>query len=587
MQRAVLIPLIVACALFMENMDSTVITTSLPAIAADIGESPLALKLALTSYLVSLAVFIPISGWVADRYGSRTVFAAAIGVFMGGSLLCAASDSLHAFVIARFLQGIGGAMMVPVGRLVLMRAVEKRDYVAALNYLTIPALLGPVIGPALGGAITLYFHWRWIFLINIPIGISESSSCCGTSRTSAKPPSRNSTWQDSRCPASGLSLSMLGFSALGGHLLPMPITAACIVAGAAALFAYVRHAQRIEHPVIDLRLFRVPTFWHGVVPGSLFRIGLGATPFLLPLLFQIGFGLNPLQSGLLTCATAGRRDVHEDDDGLHPASLGLSHVLSVNGIAGVRDHRHLRTLHRHDAARDHYRRAAAVRVSALAPVHGAQCRHACRHRAAGHEPGDQHLQHGAAPVAEHRHRGGRLPAADLQRAAGSRGARDGRLLAGVRGDRADLRGRAAHSPAPVEGRGPGGIGPHEGLTRARAAVDSERHWRVNSAKMQWRTQGGVVMNPKSPQAAPTETGATPEQVSGETIREAATESVRAGVDIRARVHDVTLLALKGAAVRSAWRARGGGRGHRGHGAGRRAEPRRIAPGAIRSVPRVG
>jgi MFS family permease len=171
LQRAVLIPLIVACALFMENMDSTVITTSLPAIATDIGENPLALKLALTSYLVSLAVFIPISGWVADRYGSRTVFSVAIIVFVGGSLLCAISNSLPAFIASRFVQGIGGAMMVPVGRLVLMRAVPKHEYVSALNYLTIPALMGPVIGPALGGAITLYFHWRWIFIINVPIGL--------------------------------------------------------------------------------------------------------------------------------------------------------------------------------------------------------------------------------------------------------------------------------------------------------------------------------------------------------------------------------------------------------------------------------
>src|SRR6266851_4272554 len=151
MERNVLIPLIVACSLFMENMDSTVIATSLPAIAIDIGESPLALKLALTSYLVGLAVFIPISGWVADRLGSRTVFASAIVVFVAGSLLCAVSSTLAAFVAARFLQGIGGAMMVPVGRLVLLRAVPKDELLVALNYLTIPALLGPVTGPALGG----------------------------------------------------------------------------------------------------------------------------------------------------------------------------------------------------------------------------------------------------------------------------------------------------------------------------------------------------------------------------------------------------------------------------------------------------
>src|SRR3982074_1437563 len=169
--REHIVPLIVAVALFMENMDSTVIATSLPAIAADIGESPLALKLALTSYLVGLAVFIPISGWVADRLGSRTVFASAIVVFVAGSLLCAVSGTLAAFVAARFLQGIGGAMMVPVGRLVLLRAVPKDELLVALNYLTIPALLGPVTGPARGGGITLYFSWRWIFLINLPIGV--------------------------------------------------------------------------------------------------------------------------------------------------------------------------------------------------------------------------------------------------------------------------------------------------------------------------------------------------------------------------------------------------------------------------------
>src|SRR5450830_115859 len=171
MQRHVLIPLIVACALFMENMDSTVLATSLPAIARDIGENPLALKLALTSYLVALAIFIPISGWVADRYGSRTIFAAAIVVFLAGSLLCAVSSTLTYFVVARFIQGIGGAMMVPVGRLVLLKTVPKSGLVAALNYLTIPALLGPIIGPPLGGLITQYFNWRGIFLINVPISI--------------------------------------------------------------------------------------------------------------------------------------------------------------------------------------------------------------------------------------------------------------------------------------------------------------------------------------------------------------------------------------------------------------------------------
>ena len=314
-------------------MDSTVITTSLPAIATDIGESPLALKLALTSYLVSLAVFIPISGWVADRYGSRSVFAAAIVVFMGGSLLCAASGTLTAFVISRFLQGIGGAMMVPVGRLVLMRAVPKRNYVAALNYLTIPALLGPVTGPALGGAITLYFHWRWIFLVNVPISILGLFLVLRHITNVREPDMPAFDLRGFALSSVGLSVLMLGFSALGGHLLPVTAAAACIVIGTMTLMAYGWHAHRTQHPVVDLRLLKLPTFRNGVLVGSVFRAGLGATPFLLPLLFQIGFGLNPLQSGILTCATAVGAMFMKTITVFILRRFGFRTVLSVNGVA--------------------------------------------------------------------------------------------------------------------------------------------------------------------------------------------------------------------------------------------------------------
>jgi EmrB/QacA subfamily drug resistance transporter len=317
----------------MENMDSTVITTSLPAIATDIGESPLALKLALTSYLVSLAVFIPISGWVADRYGSRSVFAVAIVVFMGGSLLCAVSDTLTAFVISRFLQGIGGAMMVPVGRLVLMRAVPKRNYVAALNYLTIPALLGPVTGPALGGAITLYFHWRWIFLINVPISILGLFLVLRHIPNVREPDMPAFDMRGFALSSVGLSVLMLGFSALGGHLLPVTAAGACIVIGTMTLMAYGWHARRTQHPVVDLRLLKLPTFRNGVLVGGVFRAGLGATPFLLPLLFQIGFGLNPLQSGILTCATAVGAMFMKTITVFILRRFGFRTVLSINGVA--------------------------------------------------------------------------------------------------------------------------------------------------------------------------------------------------------------------------------------------------------------
>ena len=304
MRRAVLVPLIVACALFMENMDSTVIATSLPAIAGDIGENPLALKLALTSYLVSLAVFIPISGWVADRYGSRTVFATAIVVFMGGSLLCAASGSLAEFVGARFLQGMGGAMMVPVGRLVLLRTVAKGELVAALNYLTIPALLAPVVGPPLGGFITLTFNWRWIFLINLPVGVLGLVLVLRHIPNIREPEIPSLDFRGFLLSGIGLSVLVLGLSTLGGHLLSNGVASLCMVAGALALAAYWLHSRRTPHPLLDLQLLKIATMRAGIVGGSLFRTGVGATPFLLPLLLQLGFGLNPLQSGLLTCATA-------------------------------------------------------------------------------------------------------------------------------------------------------------------------------------------------------------------------------------------------------------------------------------------
>src|ERR1041384_5368395 len=166
-----LVPMIVAVSLFMDNMDSTVIATSLPAIAADIGTSPLTLKLAVTSYLLSLAVFIPVSGWTADRFGARTVFRAAIAVFMLGSIGCALSGSLMQFVVARIVEGMGGAMMTPVARLILVRSVERRELINAMIWVTLPALIGPLIGPPVGGFITTYISWHWIFLINVPMGI--------------------------------------------------------------------------------------------------------------------------------------------------------------------------------------------------------------------------------------------------------------------------------------------------------------------------------------------------------------------------------------------------------------------------------
>ena len=298
-----LLPLIVACALFIENMDSTVISTSLPAIASDLGTDPIALKLALTTYLLSLAVFIPISGWVADRFGARPTFISAITVFLLGSVACAASGSLGALVAARFLQGIGGAMMVPVGRLVLLRTGPKQELVKALSWLTIPALVGPVVGPPLGGFITTYYDWRWIFLINLPmgaLGIVLAKRYIPDLGEEAPP----LDWRGFLLAGLGLSAAMFGFSTLGRHLVPFWLALLGLIGGLLALWAYTIHARRHPEPLLDLRLFRLPTYRAGIVGGSLFRIGIGATPFLLPLMLQLGFGLSPVHSGLLTFVSA-------------------------------------------------------------------------------------------------------------------------------------------------------------------------------------------------------------------------------------------------------------------------------------------
>ncbi len=297
------LPLIVACALFIENMDSTVLSTALPAIAHDYGVDPISLKLVLTSYLLSLAVFIPISGWVADRFGARVTFMSAIAVFLLGSVGCAASPSLEWMVLARFVQGMGGAMMVPVGRLVLLRTVEKSELVQALSWLTIPALVGPVAGPPLGGFITTYFDWRWIFLINLPMG-ALGIALAWLYIPALKEPVQPLDWRGFLLSGFGLAFAMFGFSSIGHLQIPAWASIAVLLAGAAALIAYAVHARRAEHPLLDLRLFRIPTYKAGVLGGSLFRIGIGAIPFLLPMMLQVGFGLSPLQSGGLTFVSA-------------------------------------------------------------------------------------------------------------------------------------------------------------------------------------------------------------------------------------------------------------------------------------------
>jgi EmrB/QacA subfamily drug resistance transporter len=299
-----IVPLIVATALFMENMDSTVIATSLPAIAQALGTNPLALKLAVTSYLLSLAICIPASGWTADRFGTRNVFRAAIGVFVLGSIGCAASHSLEEFVLARIVQGAGGAMMTPVGRLIMVRSIDKRRLVNAMSLVTIPALIGPICGPPLGGFITTYASWHWIFLINVPIGfvgIAMASRFIPNIRIEHPDPFDFVGFVLAGGAIAGLAF---GLSAMGLEFLPTSVVASLLCGGAISALAYLIHARRTPAPILDLNLFRLPTFRASIFGGFLFRLGIGALPFLLPLLLQIGFHLTPFESGLITFTTA-------------------------------------------------------------------------------------------------------------------------------------------------------------------------------------------------------------------------------------------------------------------------------------------
>lgn len=299
-----LAPYVVACAMFMQSLDSTVIATALPTIAHSLGESPLRLNVAITCYLLSLAVFIPVSGWTADRFGARRVFSLAIVVFTLGSIACGVAGSLPALVAARILQGMGGALMVPVGRLVLLRTVPKSELVRAMSFVSVPALIGPITGPLLGGFIVTYASWRWIFFINIPIGVLGIvlvNFLVGDLKETGRRPLDRSGFL---LTGIGLASLAFGFENVGRGALPNSIVLGLLAVGAASLGLYVRHARRVDHPIIDLKLFDIPTYAMASIGGFLFRTGLGALPFLLPLMLQVGFGLNALHSGMLTFASA-------------------------------------------------------------------------------------------------------------------------------------------------------------------------------------------------------------------------------------------------------------------------------------------
>ncbi|WP_407181076.1 MFS transporter [Bradyrhizobium sp. STM 3562] len=335
MNKERVIPLIVATALFMENMDSTVIATSLPAIAADIGTSPLTLKLAITSYLLSLAVFIPASGWTADRFGARLVFAIAVGVFMMGSIGCAISSSVTDFVFARILQGMGGAMMTPVGRLVLLRSIDKSALVNAMAWVTVPALIGPVIGPPLGGFITTYFSWHWIFLINIPIGLLGIFMALRFIDPIKSEELERFDLYGLVLAGIGLAGIAFGLSVAGLNLLPWSVVIALIGIGIISMTLYIIHARRTGSPVLDFSMLRLSTLRASIIGGFMFRVGIGALPFLLPLLMQVGFGLTPFQSGLVTFASSAGAMGMKALAARIIRAFGFRNMMTVNAVVSA------------------------------------------------------------------------------------------------------------------------------------------------------------------------------------------------------------------------------------------------------------
>ena len=294
-----LLPWLVAVAFFMQALDTTILNTAVPSIARALGVAPLSMKAVLASYTLSLAVFIPISGWMANRFGTRRVFTGAIGLFTLGSLLCGLARNIHLLVAFRVLQGFGGAMMVPVGRLTLVRAFAKSELVRAMSFVAVPGLVGPMLGPIAGGLITGYFHWSVIFFLNVPIGLAGLHLVwrhLPDYREEATPPL---DLVGLLLFSSGIALLSYVLEVFGEHGLDTAAILALLALSALLLAGYGLHAVRAPHPLLHLALFRIRTF-RAAVSGSFFtRISIGGIPFLFPLLYQVGLGYTPIQSGLL------------------------------------------------------------------------------------------------------------------------------------------------------------------------------------------------------------------------------------------------------------------------------------------------
>lgn len=331
-RRNTLTAFLVATAFFMENLDATVITTAIPAMARDFGVLPIELNLGISAYLLTLGVFIPISGWIADRYGGRRVFCSALILFTLASLACGLVNNLWAFIALRVLQGIGGAMMVPVGRLVLLRNTPKQDLLKMMSIIIWPGLLAPVLGPPLGGLITTYASWRWIFYLNIPIGLAAWAAALALIPAERTSKGRPFDWRGFLWIGGGLLSLLWSLELFGRSNLPWKQIGLSFAIGTTFLVLGIRHLGRHEHPMLSLTPLKRRTYAVNIFGGSLFRMSVGAVPFLLPLMFQIGYGMDALHSGLFVLAVFAGNISMKPFTSLVMKRFGFRRVLVWNGI---------------------------------------------------------------------------------------------------------------------------------------------------------------------------------------------------------------------------------------------------------------
>jgi EmrB/QacA subfamily drug resistance transporter len=330
--RGWLVPAIIGSSLLMQTLNATVLSNALPTMARALHEDPLRLNMAITMYLLASAVFLPVSGWLADKVGAKRVLLAAMVFYALSSAACGFAHSLTSLVVARIFQGMAGAMMGPVGRLVLLRTTPKSELVGAMSVLTMPALLGPVVGPVVGGAIVTFADWRWIFFMNLPIAVAGVFLVAKFVPNVKEQEVSPLDWPGIFMTGIGLAALIFGFENLGRDVLPPLAVAGLFVVGLGSLAVYWRYATGNAHAILDISLFKIQTFNASIVGGGFMRLAMGATPFMLALLLQIGFGMSPFQAGLLTFMSAAGALVMKTSAPPILRRYGFRQVLIVNAV---------------------------------------------------------------------------------------------------------------------------------------------------------------------------------------------------------------------------------------------------------------